>query len=100
LRCRLWAERTLQERDAVQPDLAAARRHLEVLGMYNNAVHQAADHPIMREQISRPVYELFLDSPSRKEWARRYTRQGLTMFKDAHFEPIRWTTLWPGSPPG
>lgn len=95
LRVRAWAkqrgEADLAETVQARTDVQLARRYLEVLGLYNNAVHQAVHYPRMRNRLCMTVFSFFLDAGSRKEWSRRYTREGLSLLREADYELIAWT---------
>lgn len=100
LQVRAWADRhtegsptdgPLAGRVTASIDVEATRAYLEALGFYNNAVHLNVNYSKMRDGLGKTVFSLFLDSSSRKEWAKRYARAGLAMLREADFELIKWT---------
>lgn len=67
-----------------------SRRYLDLLGLYNNAVHQCLAYPKMRRGIATPVFTRFLESTSRRQWSRRYTADVIAMLREADYDLLRW----------
>lgn len=68
-----------------------ARRLVDILGLYNNGVHQALEYPRMRSGILCPTYELLHFSPSEKVFVRQYASRILDMLRRADYRLMNWT---------
>ncbi|MGH8545303.1 MAG: hypothetical protein ACREX3_17095, partial [Gammaproteobacteria bacterium] len=67
-----------------------AAQFTEVLGLYNNGVHQALNYPRMRAGLLQSFYGAFLVGATPKDALRRYTQACIGMLLNARFDPARW----------
>lgn len=95
LQVRSWVlstgDRALLARVEGRTDVDSSRLYLDVLGHYNNGVHQALHYPKMRRGICATVFTHFIDSTSRAQWSRRYARDVVQMLREADYDLMRWT---------
>ena len=61
------------------------------LGIYNNAVHQALEYPIMREHLLLGGLRALVAASSPRRFVGPYTRRVLRLLHNADYELIRWT---------
>jgi hypothetical protein len=79
-------------RDAVEAvPLDAARRYIELIGLYSNGVHQSLHYPLMREHLHISVFTSLLAARSPEQWISRYARTALAFLRDADFTLVNWT---------
>ncbi|MEA2716848.1 MAG: hypothetical protein QOI99_1165 [Actinomycetota bacterium] len=63
---------------------------VRLLGLYNNAVHQAVCFPKMRDGLLAPIYRLLVDSHDAKGAVGKLTRLAWDMLVDADFRLENW----------
>jgi hypothetical protein len=83
----------------VLSDIELMRRHIALVGYYNNVVHQAIHYPRMRYELLIPCFTALADADGPADFIRRFTPVPLSMLRDADWELIQWTLpLFPPLP--
>jgi hypothetical protein len=72
-------------------DVDFVRRYIDGLGLYNNAVHQSIYYPMMRNGLLVPGFTGLAECQDAPEFVRYYAPKVLRLFRDAHYELLRWT---------
>ena len=72
-------------------EMQFANTHVDILGLYNNAVHQGAYYPLMRRQVLAQAFLSLLASGSAEDFVRSYAPKILKLLRDTDYELIRWT---------
>lgn len=73
-------------------DPADSREHLELLGMYNAAVHACVTSPRVRDRLVTEMFTAFLDCRTGREWSRRFGSAGVRVLREDDWELAAWTS--------
>ncbi|QHT57440.1 CHAT domain-containing protein [Cellulomonas sp. H30R-01] len=73
-------------------DPADSREHLELLGMYNAAVHGCVTSPRVRDRVVTEMFAGFLDCRTGREWSRRFGSAGVRALREDDWELAAWTS--------
>lgn len=73
-------------------DPADSREHLELLGMYNAAVHACVTSPRVRDRLVTEMFAAFLDCRTGREWSRRFGSAGVRALREDDWELAAWTS--------
>lgn len=96
MRTRTWLLRA-GRRDVLDAVFGAAdpsdsREHLELLGMYNAAVHVCVTSPRARERLVGEMFTAFLDCRTGREWSRRFGAAGVRVLREDDWELAAWSS--------
>jgi hypothetical protein len=73
-----------------ESELDFAWRHVDALGLYNNAVHQAIHYPRMRTALLLPGFAGLAAAGSPEEFIRGYAPRVLRLARDTNYELTGW----------
>lgn len=73
-----------------ESELDFAWRHVDALGLYNNAVHQAIHYPRMRHALLLPGFAGLAAAGSAEEFIRGYAPRVLRLLRDTDYELTGW----------
>ncbi|AEE47857.1 CHAT domain-containing protein [Cellulomonas fimi] len=90
MRTRTWLLRA-GRRDVLDAVFGAtdpeeSREHLELLGMYNAAVHACATSPQVRARLVTEMFDAFLECRTGRAWSRRFGAAGVALLREAHWD--------------
>jgi hypothetical protein len=71
-------------------DPPESREHLELLGMYNAAVHACVTSPRLRERVVAETFAAFLDSRTQGAWSRRFSGAGVRLLREGGWQIRSW----------
>ncbi|GCE76391.1 CHAT domain-containing protein [Cellulomonas biazotea] len=94
MRTRTWLLRA-GRRDVLddvfgRADPPESREHLELLGMYNAAVHACVTSPRVRERVVAGTFAAFLDSRTQGAWSRRFSGAGVRLLREGGWQIRTW----------
>lgn len=78
----------LAVRSAVAP--LWLRRHVSLLGLFNNGVHMAVCNPIMRDNLLVPIYEMLIESKGLADAVQGLTKRAWDLVAAHEFRLDRW----------
>jgi len=67
-----------------------AWRHVDALGLYNNAVHQAIHYPRMRDRLLCPGFAGLADAADAKAFVKDYVPRVLALLRETDYELTEW----------
>lgn len=73
-------------------DPADSREHLELLGMYNAAVHASVTSSRVRDRLVAEIFAAFLDCRTGREWSRRFGAAGVRVLREDDWTLAAWTS--------
>jgi hypothetical protein len=72
-------------------EMEFARKYVDALGLYNNAVHQAIYYPMMRRDVLAAGFADMLHARTPNDFVTRYAPRILRLIRESEYEVIRWT---------
>jgi hypothetical protein len=87
----IGADDAFQRRVSAEADVELVRRYIYMLGIYNNAVHQALFYPKMRRQILMGGLNALADARRPRDFIANYTPVPIRMTREAGYRLRGWT---------
>jgi hypothetical protein len=87
----IGASEAFQRRVSAATDIELVKRYIYSLGIYNNAVHQAINYPIMRRELLIGGLTALADSRRPQDFVGKYTVVPIRMLRAADYRLDRWT---------
>jgi hypothetical protein len=85
------ADDRLQREVASSSDVQSVRDYVDLLGLYNNAVHQALHYPKMRRDLLIGGLTALVDARTPNDFVKRYTPVPIRMLREAGWRGMAWT---------
>jgi hypothetical protein len=80
----------LPAESVAESDLDFAWRHVDALGLYNNAVHQAIHYPRMRDGLLSPGFAGLAEAVSARDFVKGYVPRVLALLRETDYELTGW----------
>jgi hypothetical protein len=71
-------------------EIGFAWSHIDVLGLYNNAVHQAIHYPRMRNTLLQGAFLDLAESRDVKDFVKAYAPRVLKLLRDTDYQLTEW----------
>jgi hypothetical protein len=85
------AGQAFQRRVSAATDIELIDTYIYSLGIYNNAVHQAINYPIMRRELLIGGLTALIEAHSPQDFVGSYTPVPLRMLRAANYRLDQWT---------